>query len=432
MSTSAPENQSPLTASPGDLLEVTIGPVAHGGHCVARLEGRVIFVRHALPGERVVVKITDAARKSRFWRGDAVEILEKSKDRVPSAWKKAGPGGVGGAELSHVSLAGQRAWKAQVIKEQLAHLAKLDWDVEVLAAPGDEENGGLGWRTRFDVIADAQGRMGMRGFRSHEIFPLHEMPLASPAAQELAEQEKVFTGRWTPGISIEVVAPANGTPGLVLQNGEPQRKGFVDPRPNARRNVSETVTVDGKDHEYRVAAAGFWQVHREAPGILAQTVLDFARSGDFDLTDATVVDLFSGAGLFSVPLAEAVGVVGRVIAIEGDERACKDARRNLHNYEQAEVHQGQVDKILADNDHGAMAGADIVVLDPPRAGAGEKTVNQIVELDPAKVIYVACDPAALARDIGYFQNLGYKVEEIKAFDLFPHTHHVECVALLTR
>lgn len=272
----------------------------------------------------------------------------------------------------------------------------------------------------------------MRGFRSHEIFPLHEMPLASPAAQELAEQEKVFTGRWTPGISIEVVAPANGTPGLVLQNGEPQRKGFVDPRPNARRNVSETVTVDGKDHEYRVAAAGFWQVHREAPGILAQTVLDFARSGDFDLTDATVVDLFSGAGLFSVPLAEAVGVVGRVIAIEGDERACKDARRNLHNYEQAEVHQGQVDKILADNDHGAMAGADIVVLDPPRAGAGEKTVNQIVELDPAKVIYVACDPAALARDIGYFQNLGYKVEEIKAFDLFPHTHHVECVALLTR
>lgn len=432
MSNSASESQSPLTATPGDLLEVTVGPVAHGGHCVARLDGRVIFVRHALPGEKVVVKITDASAKSRFWRGDAVEILERSADRVPAAWKKAGPGGVGGAELSHVSLAGQRAWKAAVIKEQFGHLAKLDLDVEVLAAPGDEENGGLGWRTRFDLVADSQGRMGMRGFRSHEVFFLNEMPLASPGAQALATEEKVFTGKWTPGVSLEVVAPGNGTPGLVLLDGEPQRKGFVDPRTNARRNVTETVKVDDKEYEFRVAAAGFWQVHREAPSLLAQTVLDFARSGDQDLTDATVVDLYSGAGLFSVPFADAVGQVGRVISIEGDERACKDARRNLHNFEHAEVHMGQVGRVLGDKDHGAMAGADIVVLDPPRAGAGEKIVNLIVDLDPAKVIYVACDPAALARDTSYFQGHGYKLEELKAFDLFPHTHHVECVALLTR
>ncbi len=432
MSKSESENQNPLTANEGDLLELTVGPVAHGGHCVARLDGRVIFVRHALPGERVMAKVTSASAKASFWRADAVEILERSDDRVPSAWKKAGPGGVGGAELAHVSLPAQRAWKAAVIKEQLAHLAKLELDVEVLAAPGDEENGGLGWRTRFDLIADEQGRLGMRGFRSHEIFPLHTMPLGSPAALEMADSEKVFTGVWTPGNSVEVVAPANGTPGIVLLEGQPQRKGFIDTRTNARRNVTETVSVDGKEYEYRVAAAGFWQVHREAPSLLAQTVLDLARKDGQDLEDATIVDLFSGAGLFSVPLADSVGPVGRVIAIEGDERACKDARRNLHTYEQAEVHVGQVAQILSDNDHGAMAGADIVVLDPPRAGAGEKVVNLIARLDPAKVIYVACDPAALARDISYFQGLGYKLDELRAFDLFPMTHHVECVALLTR
>ncbi len=432
MSKSESENQNPLTANEGDLLELTVGPVAHGGHCVARLDGRVIFVRHALPGERVMAKVTSASAKASFWRADAVEILERSDDRVPSAWKKAGPGGVGGAELAHVSLPAQRAWKAAVIKEQLAHLAKLELDVEVLAAPGDEENGGLGWRTRFDLIADEQGRLGMRGFRSHEIFPLHTMPLGSPAALEMADSEKVFTGVWTPGNSVEVVAPANGTPGIVLLEGQPQRKGFIDTRTNARRNVTETVSVDGKEYEYRVAAAGFWQVHREAPSLLAQTVLDLARKDGQDLEDATIVDLFSGAGLFSVPLADSVGPVGRVIAIEGDERACKDARRNLHTYEQAEVHVGQVAQILSDNDHGAMAGADIVVLDPPRAGAGEKVVNLIARLDPAKVIYVACDPAALARDISYFQGLGYKLDELRAFDLFPMTHHVECVALLVK
>ena len=432
MSKSESENQNPLTANEGDLLEMTVGPVAHGGHCVARLDGRVIFVRHALPGERVMAKVTSASAKASFWRADAVEILERSDDRVPSAWKKAGPGGVGGAELAHVSLPAQRAWKAAVIKEQLAHLAKLDLDVEVQAAPGDEDNGGLGWRTRFDVIADEQGRMGMRGFRSHEVFPLHTMPLASPAALELAEAEKVFTGVWKPGNTVEVVAPANGTPGIVLLEGQPQRKGFIDTRTNARRNVTETVTVDGKEYEYRVADAGFWQVHREAPSLLAQAVLDLARKDGQDLEDATIVDLFSGAGLFSVPLADSVGPVGRVIAIEGDERACKDARRNLHTYEQAEVHVGQVAQILADRDHGAMAGADIVVLDPPRAGAGEKVVNLIAELEPAKVIYVACDPAALARDISYFQGLGYSVDEVRAYDLFPMTHHVECVALLTK
>ncbi len=426
-------NTFPETSPARDeLIELEVGPVAHGGHCVARYEGRVVFVRHALPGEKVLARLTDSGEKSKFWRADAVRIVEPSNDRVPSAWKEAGAHGVGGGELSHVSLAGQRAWKAAVVTEQLQRLAKLEWDVTVEAAPHDEENAGLGYRTRFDLIADENGNAGMRGFRSHDITPLKTMPLATPAALELAEEHRVFDRQWDSGDELEIIAPANGTPGVVLLNGEPERKGFQDPRPNAKRNVTETVTVDGTEHEYRVTAAGFWQVHREAPSLLAQTVLDMARSGGFDLEDATVVDLYSGAGLFSVPLAAAVGPVGRVVSIEGDERACRDARRNLHTFEQAEVHVGDVAKVLADRDHGAMAGADVVVMDPPRAGAGKKVVDAVADLNTNRVIYVACDPAALARDIAYFAEYGFALQELKAYDLFPMTHHVECVALLTR
>lgn len=420
-------------SSASDLVELEVGPVAHGGHCVARLDGRVIFVRHALPGERVLARLTDHGEKSKFWRADAVSVIEPSADRVRAAWPQAGPDGVGGGELSHVSLDGQRSWKAAVIREQLQRLAGIDWEVTVLPAPGDEDAGGLGWRTRFDLIVDDRGRAGMRKFRSHDIKPLKTMPLASAAALELAAEHRVFDGNWTPGVRLEVVAPANGTQGVVLIDGEPERSGYADVRPNAKRNVQETVTVDGVEHTYQVAAKGFWQVHREAPALLAQTVLDFARAnGGFELEDATVVDLFSGAGLFSAPLALAVGEVGRVIAIEGDERACKDARRNLHAYPQAEVHLGDVAQILEAGDHGAMAGADVVVMDPPRAGAGKRVVDAVAQLEPQRVVYVACDPAALARDIKYFAELGYQLSDLRAYDIFPMTHHVECVALLTR
>ncbi|MEP7764135.1 TRAM domain-containing protein [Sanguibacter sp. 25GB23B1] len=417
---------------PAALVELEIGSIAHGGHCVARHEGRVVFVRHTLPGERVRARLTDSGETSKFWRADAVEILEASPDRVRSAWPQAGADGVGGGELAHVALEAQRRWKAGVVEEQLQRIARLDREVVVEAAPGDDERGGLGWRTRIDLVADENGRAGMRKFRSHDIVPLHTMPLATPEVLAAATAEKVFTRRWHAGARIEIIAPANGTDAIVLVDDAVVRGGHVDNRPNVRRSVTETATVDGTEHSYRVAADGFWQVHREAPSLLAQVVLDAARGESGDLTDATVLDLYSGAGLFTVPLAHAVGVVGRVVAIEGDERAAKDARRNVHDLEQVEIHHGAVERVLRTAGHGAIGGADVVVLDPPRTGAGKRTIAEIVALSPARIVYVACDPAALARDIAYLADAGYGLESLRAFDLFPTTHHVECVAVLTR
>lgn len=406
------------------LVDLEIGPIAHGGHCVARYDGRVVFVRHTLPGERVRARLTDAEPGAKFWRADAVEIVSASPDRVESVWPEAGPGGVGGGELSHVALPAQRAWKVAVLDEQLRRLAKVERDVSVLAAPGDDELGGLGWRTRIDLVADAAGRAGMRGHRSHEVHALASMPLASPTIVDL----DLFSRAWPAGAHIEAIAPASGDEPVVLLDGQPYdvRKGRVDKRPNARSSVRERVG----DRVFRVAAAGFWQVHREAPDVLTDAVL----AGVGDVEGAAVLDLYSGAGLFTAPLADAVGETGEVVSVEGDERAVKDARRNLHDRGNVELHAGDVARVLSGRDDADsdVVHADVVVLDPPRTGAGRSVVGGIVALRPERVVYVACDPAALARDIALFANGGYSVETLQGYDLFPMTHHLEAIAVLTR
>jgi tRNA/tmRNA/rRNA uracil-C5-methylase (TrmA/RlmC/RlmD family) len=417
--------------APGDLGELEVGPVAHGGHCVARLRvpgedgpGRVVFVRHALPGERVVARLTDAGPKARFWRADAVEVLDASPDRVESAWPEAGPGGVGGGELAHVRLDAQRAWKSAVLSEQLQRLARVERSVAVRALPGDDERGGLGWRTRVGFLADREGRAGMRRFRSHDVLPVTAMPLMSDALADL----DLLGRRWAPGARIEAVAPAGGDAPVVLVDDQPfdLRRGKADPRPNARSAVREQVRVGEREWAYRVAAAGFWQVHREAPAALTGAVL--GALGDVD--GARVLDLYSGAGLFTLPLADAVGDAGSVVAVEGDARAVRDARRNLHDRPQVELHGGDVAGALASGVAGA--GVDAVVLDPPRVGAGRDVVQAVAGLAPRRVVYVACDPAALARDVAYLAEEGYALADVTGYDLFPMTHHVEAVAVLER
>ncbi len=404
------------------LVELDVGPVAHGGHCVARLEGRVVFVRHALPGEHVRARLTEADPGRSFWRADAVEVLDASPDRVPSAWPAAGPGGVGGGELAHVALPAQRAWKRAVLAEQLRRLAHDERPVEVLAAPGDDERAGLAWRTRIDLVADPQGRAGMHRHRSHDVLALDGMPLASDAVAAL----DLFGRRWPAGARIEAVVPAGAASGVVLVDGAPfdLSRGKPDPRANARSTVREEVTTPAGHWTYRVAAGGFWQVHREAPGVLVDAVLNAAG----DLSGARVLDLYAGAGLFTLPLADAVGEAGSVLAVEGDERAVRDARRLVHDRPQVVLRAGEVGPVLGSG----LGAADVVVLDPPRTGAGRRVVEAVGALKPSTVVYVACDPAALARDVALFAAQGYGLDSVAGHDLFPMTHHIEAVAALTR
>ena len=385
----------------GDVVELDVGPIAHGGHCVARLDGRVVFVRHTLPGERVRARITEGADASRFLRADAVEVLTAADGRVPSRCEYAGPGGCGGCDFQHADLATQRSMLGDVVSEQLRRLAGLDRTVRV-EAPDDGD--GLGWRTRVGFAVDSDGRPGLRRHRSHDVVAVDRCPIAHPDLPYVADQ------RWDAQRVDAVVSSAGDA--AVVADGENVR---------GRRHVRERV----RGRDFRVTGAGFWQVHPRAAETLVGAVLELARP----LPGERVADLYAGVGLFTAFLAEAVGPGGSVVSVESDAGAVRDARRNLHDLPYATIVSERVEHALRS---GRVGACDLVVLDPPRTGAKGRVVREIANLEPGRVIYVACDPAALARDVATFADEGYRLDGLRAFDLFPMTHHVECVASLTR
>ncbi|MCU1511903.1 MAG: class SAM-dependent methyltransferase [Arthrobacter sp.] len=437
------------TQAPIDLV-ADVGPVAHGGHCVARHEGRVVFVRHGIPGEKVRVRLTDAGPDAKFWRGDVVEVLEPSPDRVDHFWDLADSARswshrhppLGGAELGHISLERQRGLKAEVLAEQLRRLAGVDRVTEVEAVGEQSAHDGLAWRTRAGFAVTPGGKLGMHAHRSDTVLPVREMPLAVDGINALRLWEIDLQGIER----VEVAAPANGSRPLVLlvpaagtrakrlsailsQLPENVSVASLDPvkgevlQLRGRTYVQESAA----GHEYRVTGDGFWQIHRDAPDSLVAALTGFLHDGGFLESGAVVADLYAGAGLFTAPLADAVGVTGSVLSVEGSPGTSRDARKNLHGAPQVEIVQGRVERVLRQK----ARNFDAILLDPPRAGAGKAVVNQLIGTSPRAVAYVSCDPASFARDLGYFQQGGWELSGLRAFDLYPHTHHMETVALLT-
>ncbi|WP_104092243.1 class I SAM-dependent RNA methyltransferase [Arthrobacter sp. GMC3] len=471
---SSPEIPTPAQSQ---RLTVTVGPVAHGGHCVARHDGRVIFVRHAIPGETVEISLTEHDDDAKFWRADVTKVVEGSPERVEHFWPEAdalragarGATPIGGAEFGHVSRKGQLELKTAVVREQLERLGGLSTaaldelfsaGVEDVDSNGtDAQQAGLGWRTRVGFAVTPSGKLGMHAHRSHTILPIAQMPLAVPAVDDLRLWELDFTGIE----KIEVAAPANDSGVLVLLapvHGLSEKAAGhalkrvaralatreVAPsvaRWNPENNEIEVINGRGwvkettDDHEFRVTGDGFWQIHRNAPKVLTDAALGYLLSGGYLNDGADVADLYAGAGLFTAPLADAVGPDGSVLSVEGSPGTSRDARKNLHASAHVEILQGRVEKILGTQSRASQSAAgqrrrfDAVVLDPPRAGAGKAVVRALVATQPRAIAYVSCDPAAFARDVKYFANAGWQVEKLRAFDLYPHTHHVETVALLT-
>ncbi|MCK1798669.1 class I SAM-dependent RNA methyltransferase [Streptomyces sp. XM4193] len=430
----------------GQEYEVEVGPVAHGGHCVARTEqGRVLFVRHTLPGERVVARVTDGHSDSRFLRADAVTVLEASKDRIEAPCPFSGPGRCGGCDWQHAKPGAQRRLKADVLTEQLQRLAGLTpedvkWDGTVEPAPGDKLPAGEvpQWRTRVQYAVDEDGRAGLRRHRSHEVEPIDHCMIAAPGVSELgiekrswpqiagieasaatgsADRQVVLTPR--PGGRLPIVELDK--PVSVLRVGESKKR--TEPRRMHRVHGRDFLRERADDRTWRVGAGGFWQVHSQAADVLVDAVMRglLPRKGE------TALDLYCGVGLFAGALADRIGEKGAVLGIESSRRAVEDARHNLADFDRVRVEQGKVEQVLPRT---GITEADLVVLDPPRAGAGRDTVARIAALGPRRVAYVACDPAALARDLKYFADNGYAPRFLRAFDLFPMTHHMECVAIL--
>ncbi|WGH84559.1 class I SAM-dependent RNA methyltransferase [Auritidibacter ignavus] len=462
-----------------EILTLEVGVMAHGGHCVARHEGRVVFVRHAIPGEVVRAVVTSGGAKARFWRADTVNVIRGSEFRRAHQWKladslrayQAGRQPIGGAEYGHITLEHQRRLKAQVFRDTLNRIGRLAVEPQVTSVEADEPTG-LHWRTRNRFAVTASGRLAMFVHRSKTMIPVRNIPLAVPELDELHLWDINFLGASsvdviTPGYSQEVMVvihPAtetlaheptlnkaindwrrqlSGLPGTVSAVvSVPQLQPDQKPRTirlRGRTWVSESVrSLHHGTFTFRVSAEGFWQSHRDAPHILVDAVMQATNPQPGDV----IADLYAGAGLFSAFLARAVGETGRVYSVERARQASKDARKNLHEMKQAVVINGRTEKVVSSWAHrpqapsgqGGLEGRDIdtVVLDPPRSGAGRATIKGINALPASKVVYVSCDPASLARDAKLLAELGWQHQSSEIFDLFPDTHHMESVNIFTR
>ena len=407
----------------GTRLRLEIGDIAHGGHAVARHEGQVVFVRHALPGEVVDAVVTKGEEGDRFVFADAVEVHTTSPHRVEPRCGVSGPGGCGGCDFQHVDPAYQRELKARVVAGQLRRLGGVEHEIVVEAVSGDAD--GLRWRTRMELAVDRKGRAGLRRFRSRDVVPLSDCPIAVEAVAGTG----VFSRRWPGSRAVDVVVPSLGEPKVVPVPGGVKRAGFV----------SEQVRAKDFSARFRVPTRGFWQVHPGAAAALVDAVLDGVRPRAGEVC----LDLYAGVGLFAAALAAAVGETGRVIAVESDEASVAAAKRTLHASRTVRLVRARTEHALAggggegagSEGHGRSDGRvdgriDVVVLDPPRSGAGAGVIRAIAERRPRAIAYVACDPAALARDVATAGECGYELDSVRAFDLFPMTHHVECVAIL--
>lgn len=399
-----------MASSAPALLDLDITGIAHGGTFIARHEGRVVFVSDAVPGERVRARITDAA-KSSFWRAETVEVLEASPHRRPHVWAEADisrdpDDRAGGADLGHIELDHQRTLKRRVLTEALDKFAGPGLEAPVIAPVDDTD--GTGWRTRVSLHVDVDGVVGPFAARSHRVIPVQSHPLARPRiAAEALSLKNAEPGR------IDLVESADGAVHVLRR---PER---------GKRPASEVIVERAGDRTFRVDADGFWQVHPHAASALDLAVRS-ALEGRVD-PDSTHFDLYGGVGLLAASLAGAGAT--DIVTVESNARATAHARENLAAIDATAV-TARVDRYLAGLPEGARAGT--VVLDPPRAGAGRAVALGVHALNPDAVVYVACDPVALARDLGTFRELGWEVEALQGLDLFPHSHHFEVVALLTR
>ncbi|XKH53540.1 class I SAM-dependent RNA methyltransferase [Citricoccus nitrophenolicus] len=490
--TSAPRPRPRSALDLGQLI-LKVGPMAHGGHCVARHEGRPVFVRHAIPGETVVAVLTAADPSDQFWRADTVKVIRASEFRRLNQWKLADslrsyPAGrqpVGGAEYGHIVLDYQRRLKAQVFRDTMVRLGRQTVeDVEVLVhGMHADEPAGLHWRTRTTFAVSPGGRLSIPVHSGQGTIPVSNIPLAVQELNELHLWEIDFSG----AASVNVTTPGHGrealiiiTPVLEISDSPETLKSYADgwrrqlsrlpqrvaamvavrrstqtsQKTKPQTSPSETVEnlqLRGRSwvredvsseqfgtKAFRVTGDGYWPVHRDAPATLVEAIMQAA-----DVQDGQVIaDLYSGAGLFSAFLSDAAGQHGAVLSVEADSSASRDARFNLQDVPQAIVLEGKAEEVLSswldapatDFSQGGLHSrrVDTVVMHPPRSGAGRAVLSRVHELGPGKIIYVSSETAAFAQDTRWLTEHGWGLDAVQVYDLAPDTHRMTSVGLFTR
>ena len=405
-----------------DELTLTTGAAANGGSCVARHDGRVVFVRYALPGETVRVRlIGKVADRGSYWNAEVIEVLEPSADRVDSLCPIAGVDGAGCCDLAFAEPAAARRLKGSVVANQLARLGGYRWrdELDATAQPvGDV--GATGWRTRVRLDTSADGNAGFHRYHSSEL--VHRLDCAQLPVGMLAG---IADRHWPVDSHVHVAVDDDGARHVVVAGTRGGRK------PTSAGGRKTEVAEGGYEavqrvgeRSWRVPVTAFWQAHRDAPGLYSSLVAKWAQLEE----GMTAWDLYGGAGVFAAALAQAVGDTGRVLTVDTSRGASRAARAALADLGCVSVLTESVRRVLA----GQRQRADVAVLDPPRAGAGREVIDMLAAAEVPRIVHIGCEAASFARDIGLYRGHGYGVDELEVFDSFPLTHHVECVAALRR
>jgi len=396
--------------------------IAHGGAALGRHEGRVIFVPYALPGEMVRARI--AEDKDRFAFARLVEVLEPSPNRIAPLCPHFGPTGCGGCQWQHVDYQAQLRFKAEILSEQLTRIGKV---AAPLVHPTLPDSSGWAYRNHAQFHPAPTGGLGFQTAASNDTIAINECPILHPLLADLydsldldfegllrlslragvASCERMLVFEMADDLppSLEIDLPVSCV--MLLSDG--QHANLI-----GHNHITETVA----GHTYRISAPSFFQVNTLQAAQLVRLALEY-----LDLQgDETVLDAYCGVGLFTTHLAERAGLV---IGVESASAAVADLLENTANLDNVEVIEGPVEAALPDLD----LSLDAAIVDPPRAGMDRFALDALVASHPARLVYVSCDPATLARDTKRLTSAGYRLIAVQPVDMFPQASHIESVAL---
>jgi 23S rRNA (uracil1939-C5)-methyltransferase len=403
--------------------EVTLTTLTYGGDVMGRLaDNRAVFIPFGLPGERVSVRLTD--EKKNFARGEIVEILSPSQDRIEARCKHFGE--CGGCHYQNLPYEKQLIAKTEILIDQLKRIGKIENPpVKPMVASPNPWN----YRNHVQFSLDQEGKLGFQKANSNRVIPITECHMPEATINDFWSQLE-----FEPETNIERVSLRAGMDDdllMVLESESPEPPELEIEAGISIAHVYEenTVVIAGNDHivihvldrDFKVSAASFFQVNT----VMAEKMVSHLIT-NLPITNSTLLlDVYCGVGLFSAFFAPKCG---RVIGIELSESSCEDFGVNLDEFDNVELYEGLAEEIIPHLE----VQPNIVLVDPPRAGLDKQVIDGILNLNPQMIAYVSCDPSTLARDAARFINGGYKLKEVTPFDLFPQTYHIESISIFER
>lgn len=399
--------------------DLTVTTFTYGGECLGRLpDGRAVFVPFTLPGERVRVRLTE--EKRRFARAELLHVLEPSAERITPRCPHFIA--CGGCHYQHMPYEQQLAAKRAILVDQLARIGKIEDPPVQSSVPSPQM---YNYRNQIQFQLSVDGRLGFFGHGSDQVLEIQECHLPQGPINLVWPQLELdsIPGLERVGIRLgidnEIMIALHGDQGSVPDlsvEGIDVSVAHLSPYGTQVLAGSDHLLMKVLDRGFRVSAGSFFQVNTRVAETLVEYVLEH-----LDLERAALVlDVYAGVGLFSAFVA---GMAGRVIAVESSESACDDYVFNLDEFDNVELYQAPAEDVLGS----LQLHPDVAILDPPRAGLDREVLDALVRMSPGTIVYVSCDPATMSRDARRLVRGGYQLQEIKLFDMFPQTYHLESV-----